>query len=90
VIIGGIGFPVLLELRRELGKPCLWSVHTKTTVWTTALLLGGGTAAVTAFEWRNPGTLGPLSVPEKLLVASSKAASSREPQVQLPRLRPSA
>jgi len=68
VIIGGIGFPVIFELRRELGTPRLWSVHTKTTVLTTALLLVGGTVAVTAFEWRNPGTLGPLSVPEKLLV----------------------
>jgi potassium uptake TrkH family protein len=68
VIIGGIGFPVIFELRRELRTPRRWSVHTKITLLTTALLLVGGTALVTAFEWRNPGTLGPLGTAEKLLV----------------------
>ena len=68
VIIGGIGFPVIFELRRELRTPRRWSVHTKTTLVTTALLLVGGTGLVTAFEWRNPGTLGPLGMAEKLLV----------------------
>jgi trk system potassium uptake protein len=43
-------------------------VHTKTTLVTTALLLVGGTSLVTAFEWRNPGTLGALGTAEKLLV----------------------
>jgi trk system potassium uptake protein TrkH len=68
VIIGGIGFPVIFELRRELRTPRRWSVHTKTTLVTTALLLVGGTGLVTAFEWRNPSTLGPLGTAEKLLV----------------------
>lgn len=68
VVVGGLGFPVLLELRRELSSPGLWSVHTRITLLTTVLLLVGGTVAVTAFEWRNAGTLGPLDVPGKLLV----------------------
>jgi trk system potassium uptake protein len=68
VIIGGIGFPVILELRRELRKPWKWSLHTKTTLLTTALLLVAGTGVVTAFEWANPGTLGPLGAGQKLLV----------------------
>ena len=68
VIIGGIGFPVILELRRELGTPRTWSLHTKTTLLTTGLLLLVGSGRVTAFEWRNPATLGPLSVADKLLV----------------------
>ncbi len=67
-IVGGLGFPVLFELRRELGSPRRWSLHTKTTVLTSALLLVGGTVAVTGFEWRNAGTLGPLTVWDKLLV----------------------
>jgi len=66
-IIGGLGFPVLFELRRELRTPRYWSVHTKLTVLGYGLLLLGGTVAVTAFEWRNAGTLGPLDVPGKLL-----------------------
>ncbi len=67
VILGGLGFPVLFELRRELRSPRSWSLHTKTTLFTYGLLLVGGTAVITAFEWHNPGTLGPLSVPGKLL-----------------------
>nr|WP_307875144.1 potassium transporter TrkG [Frankia nepalensis] len=66
-ILGGIGFPVLFELRRELRSPALWSMHTKVTLLGYAILLVGGAAAVTAFEWRNPATLGPLSAADKLL-----------------------
>jgi potassium uptake TrkH family protein len=68
VILGGIGFPVILQLRRELRRPRAWSLHTKTTLLGTALLLVGGTGLVTAFEWRNPGTLGPMGIADKLLV----------------------
>ncbi len=67
VIIGGLGFPVLFELRRELRTPHYWSLHTKTTLLTTALLLVCGTAIITAFEWRNARTLGALDIPGRLL-----------------------
>ena len=67
VIAGGIGFPVLYELRRELRTPRLWTVHTRITVWTTAILLTLGTATVTAIEWSNPDTLGNAGVGGKLL-----------------------
>ena len=70
VVLGGLGFPVLLELRRELGMPSLWSVHTKLVLLGYALLLTAGTFAFAAFEWRNPRTLGPLDVPGKLLVSA--------------------
>ena len=39
VIVGGIGFPVLHDLRRDLRRPARWSVHTKITLFGTALLL---------------------------------------------------
>ena len=68
VILGALGFPVLLELRRELRMPRLWSLHTKITVSAYALLLVAGSVAILAFEWHNPRTLGPLGVPAKLLV----------------------
>lgn len=67
VIAGGLGFPVLFELRRELLTPRTWTLHTRIVVWTTLMLLIAGAAAVTAFEWDNPKTLGPLSLPGKLL-----------------------
>jgi potassium uptake TrkH family protein len=72
VVLGGIGFPVLFELRRELRTPRRWSIHTKITVLGYALLTLAGTLALTAFEWGNPRTLGPLDVPGKLLVGLSQ------------------
>ncbi len=66
-ILGGLGFPVLLELRRHLRTPRIWSLHTKLTVTTTALLFAGGAVAVTAMEWASPATLGHLSTGAKLL-----------------------
>jgi potassium uptake TrkH family protein len=67
VIAGGLGFPVLFELRRRLRRPRAWSLHTKIVLWATGAFLAGGTAFITALEWSNPGTLGPLDVPGKLL-----------------------
>lgn len=60
VILGGIGFPVLLELRRELRTPRLWSLHTKLTVTTTSILFVAGALLVTLMEWNNPQTLGQM------------------------------
>ena len=61
VIAGGIGFPVLFELRRRWRSPDRWSVHTRLTVYGSLLLLTVGTVAFLALEWANPGTLGPLT-----------------------------
>ncbi len=61
IIAGGIGFPVLFELRRRWRRPRAWTVHTRLTVYGSALLLVLGTVAFLALEWGNPGTLGPLS-----------------------------
>jgi trk system potassium uptake protein len=77
VIVGGLGFPVLFELRRELRTPRYWSMHTKVTVFGYGLLLLGGTVAVTAFEWRNAGTLGPLDVPGKILAGFFGSTTAR-------------
>lgn len=67
VIAGGLGFPVLFELRRRWHRPWSWSLHTKIVVWASGIFLVGGSAFITAIEWSNPGTLGPLNAPGKLL-----------------------
>ena len=67
VVIGGIGFPVLFELRRRWRRPRLWTVHTRLTVYGYAGLFVAGTLAFVAFEWSNAATLGPLSLGEKAL-----------------------
>lgn len=69
VVLGGLGFPVLYELRREFFTPGKWSLHTKITLLGTGILLVAGVIFVLAFEWRNPGTIGPMDTDGKLLSA---------------------
>jgi potassium uptake TrkH family protein len=67
VVLGGLGYPVVIELwrlRRRTGK---LSLHAEVTLLVTGVLLVLGPAAVTAAEWSNPATLGRFSVPGKLL-----------------------
>jgi len=61
VVIGGIGFPVVLELLRTRWKIRAWSIHTRLTLGTTAVLLVAGTVGFAVFEWTNPDTLGSLT-----------------------------
>ena len=77
VILGGIGFPVLHDVRRNRLQAAKWSLHTKITLLGTGLLLLGGTAAVLAYEWMNPATLGPLGPGGKLLGAAFHSAMTR-------------
>jgi trk system potassium uptake protein TrkH len=77
VILGGLGIPVLHELRQKPREPARWSVHTKLTLLGTVILLLGGFAAVLAFEWRNPTTLGPHDPAGKLLGSMFYSAMTR-------------
>lgn len=67
-VIGGIGFPVLLEIGRHLaGRKRHWSLHARVTLLTYGILAAVGVVTVTGFEWANPGTLGSLNTGGKLL-----------------------
>nr|WP_066902822.1 potassium transporter TrkG [Millisia brevis] len=77
VITGGIGFPVLFEIGRHLRRrrPPRWTVHTRLTLLTTAVLLVGGTVAVLVLEWQR--TLAGFSMGERLLVAFFQGSMPR-------------
>ncbi|WCO66644.1 potassium transporter TrkG [Iamia majanohamensis] len=77
IILGGLGFPVLMELRRQLGSPRWWSVHTKMTLTTTLSLFALGALAVLALEWTNPDTLGALGVGDKLTASWFQGVTPR-------------
>ncbi len=77
IVIGGIGFPVLYDLRSKWSDPRHWSLHTKLTLSGTAVLLAGGFLAVLLFEWSNPGTLGPMVWADKMLSAAFISVSAR-------------
>jgi trk/ktr system potassium uptake protein len=73
-IVGGVGFPVLFEVARRARRPSTWTVHTKLTLATSAVLLAAGTLGILSLEWSNPGTLGSLGLPAKLLAAWFQAS----------------
>jgi trk system potassium uptake protein len=77
VIFGGIGFPVLFELRRRLLRPRRWSLHTKLTIGMTVVLLVASTVFVALAEWGNPRTLGRLEPTDRLLSAFFNATMLR-------------
>lgn len=75
-IIGGLGFPVLLELRHR-HRPRRWGLHTRLTLAATAALLVIGPATVLALEWNNVRTLGELALGDKLLTGWFQGTTPR-------------
>ncbi len=79
VITGGIGFPVLWEVRHNLrrGTARRWSIHTVITLWVSGALLALGTLFICLIEWNNPLTLGPLASADRLLVGAFHSVVAR-------------
>lgn len=77
IVIGGIGFPVLQDLRTRWRDPRHWSLHTKVTLTGSVVLLAGGMLGLLVFEWANPRTLGPMALGDKLLSAAFASVSAR-------------
>lgn len=77
VIVGGLGFPVLFELRREYRKPLHWSMNTKLVLSGTVVLLLAGTAFLSAVEWDNPATLGAMRPEERVLAGFFQSVITR-------------
>ena len=76
IIIGGLGFPVILELfrRQPMRK---WSLHTRLTLLMTGVLLIGGTLLMSANEWNNTGTIADYGAGHKLLAGWFHAVQPR-------------
>ena len=66
VVLGGLGFLVWQEVaeKRNFSK---FSVYTRLVLVTSLALILLGWVLICLLEWENPGTLGPLSTPDKLL-----------------------
>lgn len=77
IILGGLGFPVIVQLRRHLRTTRLWTMNTRLVLLGTPVLLIGGTAFIAWLEWSNPATLGPLAWPDKLLAAFFQSVQTR-------------
>lgn len=76
IIVGGLGFIVWenfinIKTRRKL------SLHTKTVLFMTGILILSGTLFFLIAEWRNPDTMGDMNFGEKLVNAFFCSISTR-------------
>jgi Trk-type K+ transport system membrane component len=83
IVIGGLGFPVMVDLFRRLRTPAPLrrhghlTLHSRLTLATSAVLFGAGLVAVLLFEWRNPSTLGSMPWHEKGLAGLFTSVTPR-------------
>jgi Trk-type K+ transport system membrane component len=74
VFMGSLGFPVVLTVANNLRRVDGvrrgrrgWNLHTRLTLATTTIVLVVAIVGFAAFEWTNPGTLGSMSVADRVL-----------------------
>jgi potassium uptake TrkH family protein len=77
IVIGGLGFPVLVDLRRVRGRWRSLTLHSKVTLAASGSLLVLGVVLLSALEWRNPGTLGPMPIQDKVLNGAFASVTPR-------------
>jgi trk system potassium uptake protein len=76
IILGGLGFPVLVDLYRYRKDRWL-TVHSRLVLITSAALLLVGVVSVAAMEWTNPGTLGGQSSSTRLAMSMFQGVTVR-------------
>lgn len=77
IILGGLGFPVIFELRKRFRRPLMWSMNTRLVLVFTPVLLVLGTAFITVLEWNNPATLGELAWHDRILAGFFQSVQTR-------------
>ncbi len=77
IILGGIGFPVIMQLRKEFRRPLHWTMNTKLVLTGTVVLLVLGTLYLAVIEWSNPKTLGALDPWSRVLAAFFQSVQTR-------------
>ena len=66
IVIGGLGFAVWGDIRHNR-RFSRMQVYTRLVILITLVLIFGGAGIIAALEWNNPGTIGGMTVPQKLL-----------------------
>lgn len=77
VILGGLGYPVVIELARRYRSPLTWSLTTRAVVVMTPVLLVGGTIYIAMIEWNNPNTMGTLDAWGKIQASAFQSTITR-------------
>lgn len=76
IILGGIGFPVMLDVINTK-KISRLNMHSKIVIVATTILIVIGSIFIFIVEFNNPKTLGPLSIPGKLLASLFQSVTTR-------------
>lgn len=76
IMAGGLGFMVWVELA-EYRKKRRLSLHAKVVLQFSVIFWVGGAVLLALLEWSNPGTMGGLSVPGKIMAALFQSVSTR-------------
>lgn len=76
IILGGLGFPVLVNLY-HYRRVWRLTLHSRLVLITSAVLVLGGVLSVAAFEWSNPATLGGESLGTRSLMALFQGVTPR-------------
>ena len=76
IVYGGLGFIILEQIFRLKSFHKL-SVYAKLVLITTGILIVVGTLAYLILEWGNPYTLGPMTIPQKIMAALFQSINTR-------------
>lgn len=76
IILGGIGFPVILDVIRNK-KISKLNLHSRVVLFSTAILIVFGMIFIFLAEYNNPETLGSLGFGGKLLAALFQSITAR-------------
>ena len=76
-IIGGLGFPVIMQILRHAPHLRRFSMHTWLVLTGTVVLLLIGTVAIAVLEWNNPDSLGAHGTGVRLLDAFFHSVQTR-------------
>jgi trk system potassium uptake protein TrkH len=77
IILGGLGFTVLVDIGRKIAKRDRFSLHTKLVLISTSILLLVGTLGYYGLERNNDQTMGALSEGDKWLASSFASTTAR-------------
>lgn len=77
IVIGGIGFIVILDLFSQNKKNKKLMLHTRVVLWVTGILILVGAGSFLALEWNNPSTIGNMNVGNKILNAFFQSITTR-------------
>ncbi len=70
IILGGLGYLVLLEIYNFRQKSLTrLSTHTKIVLWTSGIMILAGMAIILSLEWNNPKSFGAMDTYEKIVAA---------------------